>query len=768
MFDFSISISQFLFFHDPKSYITEILKLPKYRFRYDYSNRAKRLNEYMLPEKDLKLIVEKLGRQPNVLEQGIFLNLWSEHCSYRSSWPLLKNFKTTGENVIIGPGDDAAVMKFDDEYILSVAMESHNRPSYIDPYSGAATGVGGIVRDIISMGTKPVAALPLFYLGPLSSEKNRWLFDNVITGTADYAETIQVAGVRGETYFDERYSGNPLVNVVCVGLGKKENIMTSISKTAGNRFVLFGSQTGRDGLGGAAFSSAGLSKDSAPPKKTIPAGNAELEKRVIDATIEIIEKGLVESCRDLGAAGLAGATVELAEKGGFGFTVIADDVPLFFDDLTIYEIMLSETQERMLAEVKPENVEAVIEIMRKHNVLAADVGYLTEEPIYRITHKGKVEAELPISFIVSGVPKNEMPSKAPDARSEAHVLKKPDLPSDMKACVLNMLSSGNLASRKIVWEKYAKTTRPNVYGESGGDAGIIKVTDKKGIAMTCGCEPAVGLLDPYTGGVITVIENAMNLAVKGALGHCLVDNLNFGSPSKPEQYWYLKQSILGLSDAAKKLNIPVVGGNVSLSNESIEFGTTILPTPAIGVLGIVSFENPIPSSFFKEAGETILLIGTTKAELGGSEYYRVSNMENAGVVPTVPENYDKIVEAISKACASGNVTTAHDISRGGIAKALASMLAEVGADVDLTALGIDRADELLFSESPARAILTVKSADAVAEIMKGIPCAVIGKTIAGGSLKIKVAKEELTFTKAEIDDVSASVEKEMKIGYKYE
>jgi Phosphoribosylformylglycinamidine (FGAM) synthase, synthetase domain len=338
----------------------------------------------------------------------------------------------------------------------------------------------------------------------------------------------------------------------------------------------------------------------------------------------------------------------------------------------------------------------------------------------------------------------------------------------MKACVLKVLSSYNLSSRKSVWESYAKTTLPMVYGESGGDAGIIKVTDKKGVAMTCGCEPAICLLDPYTGSVITVVENAMNLAVKGALGLCLVDNLNFGNPTKPEQYWYLKQSVLGLSDAAKKLNIPVVGGNVSLYNESSEFDTAILPTPAIGVLGIVSFEKQIPTSFFKESEETILLIGTTKAELGGSEYYRVAGIETAGAVPAVPADYDKIIEAVAKACASGEVTTAHDISHGGLAKAFASMLTEVGADVDLSGLGIDRADDLLFSESPARALLTVKSTDKIAEIMKGIPCVAIGKTVKGGGLKIKTAKETLEFAKAEIEDATASIEKAMKLGYKCE
>ncbi|MCL2550323.1 MAG: phosphoribosylformylglycinamidine synthase subunit PurL, partial [Methanimicrococcus sp.] len=611
------------------------------------------------------------------------------------------------------------------------------------------------------------AVLAPFYLGPPDSDKNRWIFDNILQGSADYSEVIKVAGIRGESYFDERYNGNPLVNVVCLGIGKKENMTTSVSKTAGNRFVLFGSKTGRDGLGGAAFASADMSEEDTPARESIPAGDAKLEKRVIDATMEIIEKKLIECCRDLGASGLTGATVEMAEKGGFGFTVIADDVPLFFDDLTIYEIMLSETQERMLIEVQPKNMDAVMKIMKKHNVLATDVGYLTKEPVYRVTYKGKTEAELPIDFIVKGVPRVEMPSVAPKARSEELLSKKPVLPADMKSCVLKMLSSYNLASRKTVWEKYAKTTLPAVYGESGGDAGIVKVTGTKGVAMTCGCEPAICRLDPYTGAVMTVIENSMNIAVKGASGLCLVDNLNFGNPNKPEQYWYLKQCVLGLADAAKKLNIPVVGGNVSLYNESAEFDTAILPTPSIGVFGIVSFEKTIPSSFFKEEGETILLIGATKAELGGSEYYRVSGMEDAGVIPAVPKDYDRIVAAVAKACASGAVSTAHDISRGGIAKALASMLTDIGADVDLTTLDIERADELLFSESPARAILTVKSTDKIADIMKGLPCIVIGQTTRGGVLKIKTAKEELKFTKAEIDEASSSIENAMKMGYTF-
>jgi phosphoribosylformylglycinamidine synthase len=719
----------------------------------------------MLPPKDHKLVVEKLDREPNFLEQGFFLNLWSEHCSYRSSAVLLRNFKTDGENVIIGPGDDAAVVKFDDEYILSVAMESHNHPSYIDPYRGAATGVGGIVRDIISMGTAPVAVLAPIYVGPLTSNKNRWLFDNILKGAADYSKTIQVAAVRGESYFDERYSGNPLVNVVCVGLGKKENMMTSISKAAGNRFILYGSKTGRDGLGGAAFASGGMSEEAAPDKSSIPAGDAELEKRVIDATIEIIEKKLVQSCRDLGASGLTGATSEMAEKGGFGFHVIADGIHVLYDNLTIYEIMLSETQERMLIEIKPEDAKAVMDIMKKHNILAADVGYLTKEKTYVVEYKGKIEAELPIEFLIKGVPKIEMPEKEPAKRDAKLAAQKPEEPKDMKTCLLTMLTSENLASKKFVWDYFKEAALPCVISEAGGDAGIIKVTDKRGVAMTCGCEPAISLIDPYTGAVMTVIENAMNVAVKGALGLCLVDNLNFGNPNKPEQYRILNQSVLGLEDAAKKLNIPVVGGNVSLYNESAEFETAIPPTPSIGLLGIANLEKPIPSSFFKETDENILLIGTTTDEMGGSEYNRVCGIENAGAVPTVPSDYDKIVKAVADVCASGNVTSAHDVSKGGLAIALLEMITNVGADVDLSGIGISRTDDLFFSESPARVIVTTKNPEKVAALVKGIPCKAIGKTTKTPDLKIKTAKETLSWTKAEMDEAASSIEKAMKKGY---
>ncbi|WNY24503.1 phosphoribosylformylglycinamidine synthase subunit PurL [Methanolapillus millepedarum] len=723
----------------------------------------------MLPAEDHKLIVEKLGREPNTLEQGCFLNLWSEHCSYRSSGVLLRNFKTDGKNVIIGPGDDAAVIKFDDEYVLSVAMESHNHPSYVEPYSGAATGVGGIVRDVISMGTRAVAVLAPFYVGPLDAEKNRWLFDNILQGSADYSKTIQVAAIRGESYFDERYNGNPLVNVVCVGLGKKEHVMTSISKAAGNRIFLFGSKTGKDGLGGASFASNAMGEDEEVPEKSaIPAGDAELERRLIDATIEIIEKGLVESCRDLGAAGLAGAASELADKGNFGAHVLLDAVPVKYEKMTAYEVMLAETQERMLAEIKPENLSKVMEIMKKHNVPAADIGYLTKEQEYVVEYQGKVEAKLPIRFLIQGVPKVEMPSKAPAPRTKDLVTQKPKSPetaAEVKKSVLKMLSSYNLASRKCVWEKYKETTLPTVVGESGGDAGIMKVTDKKGVAMTCGCEPAIGLLDPYAGAVITVIENAMNVAVKGAAGLCLVDNLNFGNPKKPDQYWILKQSVLGLADAAKKLNIPVVGGNVSLYNESDEFDTAILPTPSIGILGIVSFEKPIPTSFFKNEDETVILVGTTKVEMGGSEYYRVSGMETAGIVPSVPADYDKIVEKVVEVCASGNVTTAHDISKGGLGIALAKMVTAIGADVDLSKIS-GMSDEVLFAESPARVILTTKSPEKVMEMLKGIPAIEIGKTKKASELNMKLAAGSVVLTKEEIDEASSSIEKAMKLGYK--
>ncbi|MDD4498710.1 MAG: phosphoribosylformylglycinamidine synthase subunit PurL, partial [Methanosarcinaceae archaeon] len=710
---------------------------------------------------DLKIIKEKLGREPNLVEQGCFLNMWSEHCSYRSSAPLLKTFTSTGENVLIGPGDDAAILKFEDGYVLAFAMESHNHPSYVDPYNGAATGVGGIVRDIISMGARPIALMDPLYFGTLDTPKNLFLFEQIIKGIAGYGNCIGVPVLRGETFFDRRYSGNPLVNVVCVGLCKEDEVVISNAQTPGNRLVLAGSSTGKDGLGGASFASRDLSESAeAEDRPSVQVGDPYTEKLTIEMTLEAIRKGYVKACRDLGAAGLGGASSEMAFKGGLGAHIIADNVPQREPNMNAYEILLAESQERMLFEVAPEDVDAVLALVEKYDLNGADIGYLTEEKTYVVEFRGEIVAELPIDFLTAGVPIFERPSKAPGSGEEGdkpEKSEKPEIPADLKQAVLNVLSSHNLASKEWIYRQYDHEVQLRTVVKPGEDAGVLKITDSHGLALSCGCQPRATLLDPYEGAKATVYENAMNLAVKGAEPLALVNCLNFGNPERPEIYWQIKQAVLGLGDGARELSIPVVGGNVSLYNESDEHKTAIPPTPSIGVIGKVELNIPIPSSSFTRPGESIILVGETKPEMGGSEYYTILGKTEAGAAPKVPENAQKIIKAIRDAVKSGKVSSAHDLSLGGLAAGLAGMCGTVGAEIDLGEISAgQQPDEVLFAESPARALLATPEPEAVLALLGDLSCAIIGKT-GGNGLRVKGESFEIALSPEELSEASGSL-----------
>jgi phosphoribosylformylglycinamidine synthase subunit PurL len=714
----------------------------------------------MLPEEDLKIIKKELGREPTLVEQGCFLNLWSEHCSYRSSAPLLKTFTTKGENVIIGPGDDAAIIKFENGYVLAIGMESHNHPSYVDPYNGAATGIGGIVRDIISMGARPIALMDPLYFGPLDTPKNLFLFEQIIKGIAGYGNCIGVPVVNGETFFDRKYSGNPLVNVVAVGICREENIVTARSQKAGNKLVLAGSGTGKDGLGGASFASRDLSESAeADDRPSVQVGDPYTEKLLIEMTLEAMEKGYVKSCKDLGAAGLGGASSELAAKGGLGAHIITDAVPQREPNMSAYEILLAESQERILFEVVPENVDAILSLAEKYDLNGAVVGYLTEEPTYTVEFRGEIVADLPINFLTGGAPTCEKPSSAPVPLTEEES-KKPETPEDLKTALLKVLSSYNIASKEWIYRQYDHEVQLRTVAKPGEDSGVLRITDKKGIVLSCGCQPRATLLDPYSGGKTAIIENAMNLAVKGAEGLAIVNCLNFGNPERPEIYWQFKNSILGLGDGARELSIPVVGGNVSLYNESDEFGTAIPPTPSIGMIGKVDLETPLTPGFFAKSGDAIILVGETTPEMGGSEYYACFGAQNAGKVPTVPKNSPAIIKAIIEAVKSGKLSSAHDLSLGGIATGLASMCKKVCAKIDLSEIAGMQADELLFSEAPARALLATADPEAVQEILKDVPHTIIGR-VGGNVLEIKGKDFEISLSLKEISEAHGSLTKFM-------
>jgi phosphoribosylformylglycinamidine (FGAM) synthase-like enzyme len=668
----------------------------------------------VLKDSDAQLIANVLGRSPNDVESAIFENLWSEHCAYRTSKLLLQTMPTQGDNVIVGPGDDAAIIRLNDQLSLAIAMESHNHPSYVDPYDGAATGVGGIVRDVISMGAQPIALMDCLYFGSLEREKNRYLFEHVVQGISDYGNCIGVPVVNGEVLFHPSYDGNPLVNVVCVGLCQTENLVTGRVKKPGSKIVLIGSSTGRDGLGGASFASRDLSEESeAADRPSVQIGDPYTEKLLIDATLEAVNKGYVLACRDLGAAGLSGASAEMCST--FGGRIILDAIPLRETGMTPKEILVSESQERMVLEVSPEHVNDVLDVAHKFDLNSAVIGEVIDSPRYVVLFHGRVVVDLPIKLLTEGAP----------------------------LCTPEYLSSPNVASKEWVYRQYDHEVQTRTVVKPGSGAGVLVTDAPRGIALSSGCNPTQVAEDPFEGAAATVFENAMNVAVKGATPVAFVNCLNFGNPEKKGVFHQLEQSVAGLSHAARILDIPIVGGNVSLYNESEEFHTAIIPTPSIGLVGILNDISKVPNASFNRERDAIILVGETYPEYGGSEFAELFGI--AGVIPKSRADIKATVETLVKAVETGEISAASDVARGGILATLAHMCSTLGADVDLSHC-LSSADEL-FSETCGRAIMTVaKSAisDIVAILEAGaVPFALIG-TVGGDALSITVGASKLT------------------------
>jgi phosphoribosylformylglycinamidine synthase len=722
----------------------------------------------LLPPTDLETITNRLNRPPNPVEEGCFLNLWSEHCSYRSSAKHLRTFPTEGERVLIGPGDDAAIIRLKDDLVLAIGMESHNHPSYVDPCNGAATGVGGIVRDILSMGARPIALMDLLYFGMPDQPKNLYLFEHVVEGIAGYGNCIGVPVVRGETLFENAYSG--LVNVVCIGLAHEKNVVTATAQRAGDALILMGSTTGRDGLGGASFASRDLSEDSeAEDRSSVQIGDPFTEKLLIEAVLEAIESGYVLACRDLGAAGLVGASAEMGAKGDLGLHLDLDRVPLRGSGMTPYEILIAESQERMVLEVDPSNADAVLAIAEKYDLNASVIGEFTDDRQYLVEFKGEVVVDLPITFLSGGAPAFE---SEPEKQEERAVeTKRPAIIGDPKTRVLKLLASPNIASKEWVYRQYDHEVQIRTVMKPGGDAGVLRIDDEAALALalSCGCNPAHITLDPYNGAAGSTFENAMNLACKGALPIALVNCLNFGNPEDPAIYRQFAESVRGIGDMARALQVPVVGGNVSFYNESDEFGTAIPPTPSLGMVGLVEDYGSyrIPETGFADAGDTVILVGETREELGGSEYYQVYSC-GGGSVPVPPQDPHRLLDSVRTAVCTGQVTSAHDVSNGGLAVALSEMAQEIGADIDLADItgavgGRLGSDAVLFSESHGRVILATPDPDVVIRELRGVPHRVIGK-VGGGELKIGLGGGDgaVVLSLHEIRDAGESITRMMR------
>ncbi len=699
--------------------------------------------ELGLKREEYEEIVRLLGREPNNVELGMYSVMWSEHCSYKSSKVELRKLPTKGPGIILGPGENAGVVDIGDGIAVVFKMESHNHPSAVEPFQGAATGVGGIVRDIFTMGARPIACLDPLRFGSLKEPRTRYLFEGVVAGIASYGNCIGVPTVGGDLYFEEAYQENPLVNVMCVGIMPKERLIRARASVPGSIGVLIGSSTGRDGIGGVSvLASQEFDERSTEKRPSVQVADPFTEKLEIEACLEMLEKNLLLGLQDLGGAGLTCATCETADRGGCGMDVEISKVPLREPDMEPVEIMMSESQERMFAICSPENLDEVLSICRRWGLNAVPVAEVTEGDTLRVLKDGEVVAEVPASSLAKG-PEYNRPAKRPRYLDDVNTFDFSTLalPSDLGQVLVALISSPNICSRRWVFEQYDHMVQVNTVAYPGSDAAILRVKgSKKGLALSCDCNGRYCYLDPYVGTQIALAESARNVACSGAKPVAITNCLNFGSPEKPEIFWQFKEAVRGLADGCEILGTPVVGGNVSFYNES--FGEAIYPTPIVGMLGVLEdIDERIPSCFTRE-GDLIALIGVTKNELGGSEYLKVIHDVVAGPPPEIDWDSEKaLIDFLRLAAKSRVISSAHDLSEGGLGIALAEACVSggIGASVE-----IDHHLPLhvyLFSESQGRALVSFnpekrKDLEDIAD-RSGVLFTLIGKT---GGTHLKVAQ----------------------------
>lgn len=670
------------------------------------------ISSHGLSEEEYEKILNILNRKPNMLELGIFSVMWSEHCSYKSSKIHLKKFYTEGAQVLQGPGENAGVVDIGDGLAVVFKMESHNHPSFIEPYQGAATGVGGIMRDVFTMGARPVANLNSLRFGSLDIPHQKHLLKGVVSGIAGYGNCMGVPTTGGETYFDESYNGNILVNAFTLGTIKSDRIFKGYASGAGNPVIYVGSKTGRDGIHGATMASEEFSEGSEEKRPTVQVGDPFTEKLLLEACLELMKTDYIIGIQDMGAAGLTSSSFEMASRAGTGIEMNLDNVPRREEKMTPYEIMLSESQERMLMVVKKGCEEKVKKIFDKWDLDCAVVGIVTDDSKMRITEAGKIVAELPIQPLADEAPLYDRPQKRPDYLDSVNKFDISDItpPSDMSEALLELLDSPNLGSKRWIYMQYDHTVRTDSVVLPGSDSSVIRVKGtSKGIAMTVNCNSRYCYLDPYLGSAIAVAENARNIVCSGAKPLAITDCLNFGNPEKPEIMWQFAESVRGITDLCKVLETPVVSGNVSLYNETK--GEAIYPTPSVAMVGLLDNVDYHSTQYFKQSGDVIVLLGKNKEELGGSEYLKVIHNLVKGTPPTLNIGLEKSVQQTClEAIKAGFVSSAHDCSEGGIAVALVECCISgdklIGATVKLDSAAV-RNDALLFGETQSRIILSL-------------------------------------------------------------
>ncbi|MGN7946556.1 phosphoribosylformylglycinamidine synthase subunit PurL [Bacillus sp. 22446] len=661
-----------------------------------------------LSDEEFALIESIIGRLPNYTETGIFSVMWSEHCSYKNSKPVLSKFPTKGEHVLQGPGEGAGIVDIGDNQAVVFKIESHNHPSAIEPYQGAATGVGGIIRDVFSMGARPIAVLNSLRFGELTSPRVKYLFEEVVAGIAGYGNCIGIPTVGGEVHFDQSYEGNPLVNAMCVGLINHEDIKKGQAKGVGNTVMYVGAKTGRDGIHGATFASEEFSDESEEKRSAVQVGDPFMEKLLLEACLEVIKNDALVGIQDMGAAGLTSSSAEMASKAGSGIEMNLDLIPQRETGMSAYEMMLSESQERMLLVIEKGREQEIIDIFEKYDLEAVSVGHVTDDKMLRLLHQGEVVCELPVDALAEEAPVYHKPSSEP-AYYREFLETKVEAPAitDAADTLKQLLKQPTIASKEWVYDQYDYMVRTNTVVAPGSDAGVLRIRGtKKALAMTTDCNARYLYLDPEVGGKIAVAEAARNIVCSGARPLAVTDNLNFGNPEKPEIFWQIEKSADGISEACRTLSTPVIGGNVSLYNESN--GTAIYPTPVIGMVGLIEDTAHITTQSFQQAGDVIFVIGETKEEFAGSELQKMAEGRIYGKAPEIDLDVELArQEALLAAIQNGLVQSAHDVSEGGLGVALAE--STFGTD----GLGADIQIDLnsaasLFSESQSRFVVTVK------------------------------------------------------------
>lgn len=717
---------------------------------------AQRLYAEMgLSDEEYQRITERIGRQPNYTEVGLYSVMWSEHCSYKHSKKQLRKFPTKAAQVLQGPGEGAGIVDIGDQQAVVFKIESHNHPSAVEPYEASATGVGGILRDVFSMGARPIASLNSLRFGELDTPRVKELFSEVIRGIAAYGNHVGVPTVGGEVYFDESYEGNPLVNAMVVGLLNHDQIKRGVLEGVGNPVIYLGATTGRDGIHGATFASGELSEEDEKQSSSVAIGDAEMGRRVMEATLELIQRGVVLGVQDMGAAGLTSSSAEMAAKSGLGVELNLDHVPQREVNMSPYEMMLSESQERMLLVVAKENLVTVQEIAEKWGVHAPVIGTVIQEQQYRLFYQGELVADLPVASLTDEAPVYEPPVEEPAYLKE---LQQEDPapfaePESYAEALLQLLQQPSVASKEWAYQQFDCEAQGNTVVAPGSDAAVVRIGDsKKAIAITTDGNGRYVYLDPEVGGKIVIAEAARNLVASGAQPLGATDGLNYGSPEKPEIYWQFQHSIDGMAEACNTLAVPIISGNVSLYNEAN--GKAIYPTPIIGMVGLIPDLDQVVTQGWKTEGDLVYLVGATLPEVGGSEYQKLRLGRITGRPPYIDLQVEQATQqAILTAIRKGLVQSAHDLAEGGIAVALAEACISGEQGVEVALASDLRPDLFLFSESQSRFLLSINPADR--EAFEGLlaeaklPFAQIGQVRGDGAFILKYGDHALIETDVE-------------------